>query len=111
VPDGGLLSVTEQGKSVGQVLVPRPSIHSFANDPWLPITRSRASRLLDDHGRVAPFYGAARVGGANDRLSPPAKADRFNAAISGSREVLIDKARHYPFIEHLDRGVFLKPRS
>jgi hypothetical protein len=56
-------------------------------------------------------HGAARVGGAYDKLSPPAKADRFNAAISGLREVLIDKARHYRFIEHLDWGVFLKPRS
>ena len=53
-------------------------------------------------------HGAARVGGANDKLSPPAKADRFNSAISGSREVLIDKAGHYPFIEHLDRAVFFE---
>ena len=42
------------------------------------------------------------VWGANDKLSPPANADRLNAAIKGSRKVLIDKAGHYPFLEHPD---------
>jgi pimeloyl-ACP methyl ester carboxylesterase len=56
------------------------------------------------------------VWGANDKLSPPANADRLNAAISGSRKVLIDKAGHYPFIEHPDQfnmvvREFLKPQS
>ena len=56
------------------------------------------------------------VWGANDKLSPPANADRLNAVIAGSRKVLIDKAGHYPFIEHPDqfnRAVrdFLKPQS
>src|SRR5262245_17296639 len=43
------------------------------------------------------------VWGANDRISPPANADRLNAAIKGSRKVLIDKAGHYPFLEHPDK--------
>jgi pimeloyl-ACP methyl ester carboxylesterase len=56
------------------------------------------------------------VWGANDKLSPPANADKLNAAISGSRKVLIDKAGHYPFIEHPDQfnaavREFLKPQS
>ena len=56
------------------------------------------------------------VWGANDKLSPPANADRLNAAISGSRKVLVDKAGHYPFIEHPDQfnaavREFLKPQS
>ena len=56
------------------------------------------------------------VWGANDKLSPPANADKLNAAISGSRKVLIDKAGHYPFIEHQDQfnaavREFLKPQS
>ena len=56
------------------------------------------------------------VWGANDTLSPPANADKLNAAISGSRKVLIDKAGHYPFIEHPDQfnaavREFLKPQS
>src|SRR5262249_30216730 len=37
------------------------------------------------------------VWGANDKLSPPVNADKLNAAITGSRKVLIDKAGHYPF--------------
>src|SRR5215469_358759 len=56
------------------------------------------------------------VWGANDRLSPPANADKLNAAIAGSRKLLIDKAGHYPFIEHPDQfnaavREFLKPQS
>src|SRR4029453_11586367 len=52
------------------------------------------------------------VGGANDKLSPPVNADKLNAAIAGSRKVLIDKAGHYPFIEHPEQfnqaiGAFL----
>jgi len=56
------------------------------------------------------------VWGANDKLSPPINADKLNAAIPGSRKVLIDKAGHYPFIEHpeqFNQAVrdFLKPQS
>ena len=56
------------------------------------------------------------VWGANDKLSPPVNADRLNAVIAGSRQVLIDKAGHYPFIEHPDKfnqavREFLKPQS
>jgi len=43
------------------------------------------------------------VWGANDTLSPPVNADRLNAAIKNSRKVLIEKAGHYPFLEHPDR--------
>jgi pimeloyl-ACP methyl ester carboxylesterase len=43
------------------------------------------------------------VWGANDKLSPPANADKLNAVIKGSRKVLIDKAGHYPFLEHPDK--------
>src|SRR5258705_1005585 len=56
------------------------------------------------------------VWGANDKLSPPVNADKLNAAIAGSRKVLVDKARQYPFIEHPDQfnqavREFLKPQS
>src|SRR5882724_9994808 len=56
------------------------------------------------------------VWGANDKLSPPVNADKLNAAIAGSRKVLIDKAGHYPFIEHPEKfnqavREFLKPQS
>jgi pimeloyl-ACP methyl ester carboxylesterase len=56
------------------------------------------------------------VWGANDKLSPPVNADKLNAAIAGSRKVLIDKAGHYPFIEHPEQfnqaiRDFLKPQS
>jgi 4,5:9,10-diseco-3-hydroxy-5,9,17-trioxoandrosta-1(10),2-diene-4-oate hydrolase len=56
------------------------------------------------------------VWGADDKLSPPANADKLNAAIAGSRKVLIDKAGHYPFIEHPDQfnqvvREFLKAQS
>jgi pimeloyl-ACP methyl ester carboxylesterase len=56
------------------------------------------------------------VWGANDKLSPVVNADKLNAAIAGSRKVLIDKAGHYPFIEHpeqFNQAVrdFLKPQS
>jgi pimeloyl-ACP methyl ester carboxylesterase len=56
------------------------------------------------------------VWGANDKLSPPVNADKLNAAIAGSRKVLVDKAGHYPFIEHPDQfnqavRDFLKPQS
>jgi pimeloyl-ACP methyl ester carboxylesterase len=56
------------------------------------------------------------VWGANDKLSPVVNADKLNAAIPGSRKVLIDKAGHYPFIEHpeqFNQAVrdFLKPQS
>ena len=43
------------------------------------------------------------VWGANDKLSPPANADKLNAVIQDSRKVLIDKAGHYPFLEHPDK--------
>jgi pimeloyl-ACP methyl ester carboxylesterase len=56
------------------------------------------------------------VWGANDKLSPVVNADKLNAAIPGSRKVLIDKAGHYPFIEHPEQfnqavREFLKPQS
>ena len=56
------------------------------------------------------------VWGATDKLSPTADADKLNAAIAGSRKVLIDKAGHYPFIEHPEKfnqvvREFLKPQS
>jgi 2-hydroxy-6-oxonona-2,4-dienedioate hydrolase len=38
--------------------------------------------------------------GANDTMATVASADRLNAAIPGSRKVLIDQAGHYPFLEH-----------
>jgi len=55
------------------------------------------------------------VWGVNDKLSPPVNADKLNAAIAGSCKVLIDKAGHYPFIEHPDQfnqavREFLKPQ-
>jgi pimeloyl-ACP methyl ester carboxylesterase len=40
------------------------------------------------------------VWGVNDPLSSPANADKFNAAIKGSRKVMFDQAGHYPFLEH-----------
>jgi pimeloyl-ACP methyl ester carboxylesterase len=43
------------------------------------------------------------VWGTNDPLSPVANAEKLNAAIKNSRKVLIDKAGHYPFLEHPDR--------
>ena len=43
------------------------------------------------------------VWGANDKLSPPANADKLNAVIKNSRKVLIDKAGHYPFLEHAEK--------
>ena len=43
------------------------------------------------------------VWGANDKISPPANADKLNAAIKDSRKVLIDRAGHYPFLEHPDK--------
>jgi pimeloyl-ACP methyl ester carboxylesterase len=42
------------------------------------------------------------VWGKNDPLSPVANADKLQAAIKNSRKVLIDKAGHYPFLEHAD---------
>lgn len=56
------------------------------------------------------------VWGANDTQSTLASQDRLHAAIVGSRKVIIDKAGHYPFIEHPDqfnRAVsdFLKVRQ
>jgi pimeloyl-ACP methyl ester carboxylesterase len=42
------------------------------------------------------------VWGKNDPLSPVANADKLQAAIKDSRKVLIDKAGHYPFLEHAD---------
>ena len=39
------------------------------------------------------------VWGIQDKIANPAGADRLNAAIPGSRKVMIDKASHYPFIE------------
>jgi pimeloyl-ACP methyl ester carboxylesterase len=43
------------------------------------------------------------VWGMNDPLSPVANADKLNAALKNSRKVLIDKAGHYPFLEHADK--------
>jgi pimeloyl-ACP methyl ester carboxylesterase len=43
------------------------------------------------------------VWGMNDPLSPVANADKLNAALRKSRKVLIDKAGHYPFLEHADK--------
>jgi 2-hydroxy-6-oxonona-2,4-dienedioate hydrolase len=43
------------------------------------------------------------VWGMNDPLSPVTNADKLNAAIKSSRKVLIDKAGHYPFLEHADK--------
>jgi pimeloyl-ACP methyl ester carboxylesterase len=56
------------------------------------------------------------VWGMNDPLSPVANADKLNAALKNSRKVLIDKAGHYPFLEHADKFnqivlEFLKSRS
>ena len=56
------------------------------------------------------------VWGANDKLSPPVNADKLQAVIKGSRKVLIDKAGHYPFLEHPDKfnqavTEFLKSQS
>jgi pimeloyl-ACP methyl ester carboxylesterase len=56
------------------------------------------------------------VWGVNDKLSPPFNADKLNAVIASSRKVLIDKAGHYPFIEHPEQfnqavREFLKPQS
>jgi 2-hydroxy-6-oxonona-2,4-dienedioate hydrolase len=42
------------------------------------------------------------VWGKNDPLSPVENADKLQAAIKNSRKVLIDKAGHYPFLEHAD---------
>jgi pimeloyl-ACP methyl ester carboxylesterase len=42
------------------------------------------------------------VWGKNDPLSPVANADKLQAVIKNSRKVLIDKAGHYPFLEHAD---------
>ena len=46
---------------------------------------------------------ALLVWGANDTQSTLASQDRLHAAISGSRKVVIDKAGHYPFLEHPDQ--------
>jgi pimeloyl-ACP methyl ester carboxylesterase len=43
------------------------------------------------------------VWGMNDPLAPVANADKLNAAIKNSRKVLIDKAGHYPFLEHPEK--------
>ena len=43
------------------------------------------------------------VWGMNDTLSPLANADKLHAAIKNSRKVLIDKAGHYPFLEHPEK--------
>jgi len=40
------------------------------------------------------------VWGMNDPLSPVQTADKLHAAIKGSRKVLIDRAGHFPFLEH-----------
>jgi pimeloyl-ACP methyl ester carboxylesterase len=42
------------------------------------------------------------VWGKNDPLSPVANADKLQATIKNSRKVLIDRAGHYPFLEHAD---------
>jgi pimeloyl-ACP methyl ester carboxylesterase len=42
------------------------------------------------------------VWGANDTQSTLASQDRLHAAITGSRKVVIDRAGHYPFLEHPD---------
>jgi 2-hydroxy-6-oxonona-2,4-dienedioate hydrolase len=42
------------------------------------------------------------IWGIQDEVANPAGADRLNAAIPGSRKVMIDKASHYPFIEQAD---------
>src|SRR5262245_29921191 len=56
------------------------------------------------------------VWGGHHKLPPPGNADKLNAAIAGSRKVLIDKAGHYPFIEPPEQfnqvgREFLKPQS
>jgi 2-hydroxy-6-oxonona-2,4-dienedioate hydrolase/4,5:9,10-diseco-3-hydroxy-5,9,17-trioxoandrosta-1(10),2-diene-4-oate hydrolase len=38
--------------------------------------------------------------GANDTMATVAASDRLLGAIAGSRRILIDKAGHYPFLEH-----------
>jgi pimeloyl-ACP methyl ester carboxylesterase len=43
------------------------------------------------------------VWGMNDPLSPVQTADKLHAAIKGSRKALIDKAGHFPFLEHPER--------
>jgi pimeloyl-ACP methyl ester carboxylesterase len=42
------------------------------------------------------------IWGANDPLAPVTNAERLNGVIKNSRKVLIDKAGHYPFLEHPD---------
>ena len=43
------------------------------------------------------------VWGIQDEIANPLGADRLNAAIPGSRKVMIDKASHYPFIEQAEQ--------
>lgn len=43
------------------------------------------------------------VWGMNDPLSPLRRAEQLNALIKSSRKVLIDKAGHFPFLEHPDK--------
>jgi len=40
------------------------------------------------------------VWGGNDTQSTLASQDRLHAAIAGSKKIVIDKAGHYPFLEH-----------
>ena len=43
---------------------------------------------------------ALLVWGGNDTQSTLASQDRLHAAIAGSQKTVIDKAGHYPFLEH-----------
>jgi pimeloyl-ACP methyl ester carboxylesterase len=43
------------------------------------------------------------VWGMNDPLSPVERADKLHGVIRSSRKVLIDKAGHFPFLEHPEK--------
>src|SRR5437764_6014429 len=91
-------------------------LHSAYTAESVQTANARGLGLLTEEEVRSIKLPTLLVWGANDKLSPPANADKLNAAISGSRNVLIDKAGHYPFIEHPDQfnaavREFLKPQS
>jgi pimeloyl-ACP methyl ester carboxylesterase len=43
------------------------------------------------------------IWGANDPLAPITNADKLNSVLKNSRKVLIDRAGHYPFLEHPEK--------
>ena len=64
----------------------------------LPVKRASASSPRPRCGRSR--RRRCCCGARTIRCATVANADRLNAAIAGSRKVLIDKAGHYPFLEH-----------